>query len=253
MPQPKYNIYPSLLDAYSYYLNSGSNYERTDMSEEYEQYKEHQFQSLIDKINRVPFSSKDADKGTCFNDVVDSLIHKSVPSFDIVEVYNSISVKTGRVKPEGLVTHLMCGFNSNIFTFRMDILNTFLHMYPDAISHVYTEAVLPTIHGDVKLYGFIDELMPQSVHDIKTVRMYTERKFFDHSQHLVYPYCLINSGVDVHTFEYNITDFTSIYKEVYVFDEERDTRSLKEKVEDFIEFLESNKNLITDKKIFNNA
>ena len=67
---------------------------------------------------------------------------------------------------------------------------------------------------------------------------------------MVYPYCLIKNGNEIRTFEYNITDFRNTYTETYVFDEKRDIPVLTSFVERFIEFLEVNRNLITDKKIF---
>ena len=112
------------------------------------------------------------------------------------------------------------------------------------------EAILPTCFGDVLLYGYIDELMPMSVHDIKTTGSYYVGKFKDHWQHMVYPYCLMQNGSDVRLFEYNITDFKSTYTESYTFVPERDIPILINHCEEFIRFLNDNRDLITDKKIF---
>ena len=118
------------------------------------------------------------------------------------------------------------------------------------------EAILPTTYGNVLVYGLIDELMPTSVHDIKTTGSYTIGKFKDHHQHLVYPYALMQNGSDVRTFEYNIVEFNKggsvvdTYTETYVFNPERDIPILTSHCEEFIRFLEENRELITDKKIF---
>jgi hypothetical protein len=234
--QHKYNIYPSLLDDYQYYLDAPFNYERTKMDIPYEDYEREQFKALMDKINRVPYDSEAADKGTSFNEVVDCIIHnRKSEKMDITAANGYINVTFGKRN----------------FVFDANLCRRFAHYYTDALSQVYVEAMLPTLYGDVKLYGFIDELMPQSCHDIKTTTTYSDRKFYGKSQSLVYPYCLIKSGNDVRHFEYNITDFSDVYKETYVFDDDRDIPILTQKTEDFIIFLNENKHLITNKKIFN--
>ena len=52
-------------------------------------------------------------------------------------------------------------------------------------------------------------------------------------------------------FEYLVTDFKGVYKEAYAYMAKLDIPRLREVCERFIEFLESNRELITDKKIFN--
>ena len=56
MPQPKYRFYATLLDAYSWYLQSE---------------QEEAFQDFINKINRIEFTSEAAEKGKAFNELVD--------------------------------------------------------------------------------------------------------------------------------------------------------------------------------------
>ena len=75
MRQPNYNIYPSLLDAFGSYINSSQIYqeyygfaEEPAVSEE--EFEQQKYQDLINKINRVPFESEAADKGTMFNEVI---------------------------------------------------------------------------------------------------------------------------------------------------------------------------------------
>lgn len=88
--QPKYRIYPSLLDKFEQYLRADEEAESFfNIDNETGEYKkspdeveEELKQSLIDCINRVPFASEAADKGTAFNAIVDSFIHrkKHVPT-----------------------------------------------------------------------------------------------------------------------------------------------------------------------------
>ena len=236
-----YKIYPTLLDSFQNYLDSDKNWETfyggSDKSDSptIDEYNEKSFKELIDRINRVPFESVAADKGTAFNEVVDCIIeHRKSDKMDIKSDDKNIKV---------------C-YKNNTFAFPITLCREFASYYKGAITQKEVEAIIDTRYGDVLLYGYIDELMPMSVHDIKTTSRYSSFKFRNHWQHMVYPYCLIKNGNEIRTFEYNITDFRNTYTETYVFDEKRDIPVLTSFVERFIEFLEVNRNLITDKKIF---
>ena len=69
----------------------------------------------------------------------------------------------------------------------------------------------------------------------------------------------MKNGSDVRTFEYNIVEFNKggyvvdTYTETYVFNPERDIPILTNHCEEFIRFLEENRALITDTKIFGNG
>ena len=120
---------------------------------------------------------------------------------------------------------------------------------------MYTEAVLSTRYGDVLLYGYIDELMPTCVHDIKTTGKYSVGKFLHHWQHIVYPYALQQEGNDIFDFEYNIAVMAKYgepktYTEAYSFVPDRDIPRLQAHCEGLMEFIELKRDLITDKKIF---
>ena len=97
--------------------------------------------------------------------------------------------------------------------------------------------------------------MPLSIHDIKTTSRYNAFKFRDHWQHIVYPYCLHQEGSKrVTLFEYNVVKWGKVnetFTEPYNFNLARDTEKLLNHCESFIEFLENNRDQITDKKIFN--
>ena len=205
-----------------------------------------QHASLIDRINRVPFTSEAASKGTAFNAVIDTLI---TGQFDD-------NVKMSKVvdendKPLAIQAELG-GFT---FHFPYEVCKEFALYYKGAIPQVRVSAILHTMYGDVEVYGFIDELMPLSVHDIKYTGNYTASKFKHHSQHLVYPYCLLQNGSDIRTFEYNVAEESKsgkwqTYTETYVFDPDRDVPILRERCEGLIEFLLQNRKFITDRRIF---
>lgn len=269
--QPKYKIYATLLDSFFNYLNGDVIYERYyGWSENppcsQEEFAEKQFQELIDRINRKPFDSEAADKGTAFNEIIDCMIeHRKSTIMQIEKVYKVEKMGAcdsfGKPAfyeeyPTNEVIALKAIYNNREFTFPISLCREFAAYYKGALTQQRVEAVLPTAYGNVLVYGLIDELMPTSVHDIKTTGSYTVGKFKDHHQHLVYPFALMQNGSDVRTFEYNIVEFNKggyvvdTYTETYVFNPERDIPILTEHCEEFIRFLEENREFITDKKIF---
>lgn len=264
-----FKIYATLLDSFYGYLNSDVIYEKywgwcDAPPHTPEEFKDQQFKELIDRINRVPYDSEAADKGTCFNEVVDCIIeHRKSEKVQIEKVYkveregacdNLGNPLYYDEYPTNEVIALKARYNNREFTFPIGVCREFATYYKGALTQQYVEAILPTAYGDVLVYGFIDELLPDSVHDIKTTGSYSVGKYRDNHQHLVYPYALMQSGSDVRTFEYNVAEFNKgvagAYTETYVFKPERDIPILKEHCEVFIRFLEENRELITDKKIF---
>lgn len=244
-----YKFYATLLDSFMDYQDSDAIYDKYwGWSEKPphtpEEFHQLQFQGLIDKINRVPFDSEAADKGTAFNEVVDCMI----------EHRKSEKVKVEKVIVDNHVTAIYSVYNNRSFSFDINLLREFADYYKGALTQQYVESVIHTSKGNVLIYGYIDELMPTSVHDIKTTSQYYVGKFKNHSQHLVYPYCLIQSGNDIKTFEYNVATIGvngyQTYTETYVFNPERDIPILTQRIEDLIQFVEDNRHLITDKKIF---
>lgn len=240
-----YKFYASILDKLESYLNSSRIYQQYyGFSEEpkitEEEFEQEQFQSLINSINRVPIAWEDTeaiDRGTAFNEVVDCLIeNRKSDKMDIVSY-----------KETGIIS---VNFNKRIFEFPIALCKEFANYFKGAITQQYCEGVLSTKYGNVMLYGYIDELMPFFMADIKTTSRYNAFKFKDNWQHIVYPYCLKCMDIHIDTFEYRVTDFKSVWSEVYNFNPITDVPKLINHCEAFIEFLEQNKDLITDTKIF---
>lgn len=240
--QPEYRFYATLLDAFTDYLSSDTLWEKywgwsDNPPHTPEEFKEKQFRELIDRINRVPFDSEAADRGTAFNEVVDALIERRKPAgMDVERTPDNAAY--------------MVSYNNRKFTFPIALCREFAEYYKGALTQQRVSAILPTAFGPVEVYGVIDELMPLSVHDIKTTSSYYVGKYKGRWQHIVYPYCLTQGGSDVRLFEYNVTDFRQTYTESYTFVPERDITRLTEHCENFIRFLQDNRELITDKKIF---
>lgn len=261
-----YLFYATLLDGYQNYLSSSEIYQKfwgfsdePELTEE--EFEQKQLQSLIDRINRVPFDSEAADQGTAFNEVIDCIILKKKSEIMEVEsIRETISADSNGKPIVEKILAFKAVYNEREFIFPAELCFEFSMYYHGAVPQVRTEAILPTKYGNVLLYGYIDELMPTSVHDIKTTKSYTAGDFKNHWQHIVYPYCLNQNGNSVFDFEYNIAVINRLksgavnyttHTEYYAFNPETDTQRLTKHVEGLIEFLEANKHLITDKKIFN--
>lgn len=256
--QVKYNFYATLLDGYQNYLSSSEIYDKYwGFSENppftEEEFQQQQWQSLIDRINRVPFESEAAEQGTVFNEVIDCLIENRKPNIDGM-VFRS-DMETGTIE----TTYAKSSELIYNFSFPLSLCREFADYFKGAMTQVRTEAILPTNYGNVLLYGYIDELMPTCVHDIKTTKSYTAGNFKDHWQHIVYPYCLNENGVKVNEFEYNVAEINrtkygvryATFTEYYSYNPLSDIPKLTAHVEGLIEFIEFNKELITDEKIFN--
>lgn len=250
-----YLFYATLLDGYQNYLSSSEIYNKYwGFSDEpeftEEEFEQKQFQSLIDRINRVPFDSEAADHGTAFNEIVDCIILKS----------KSEKMEVESIKQNSMIAAFKATFNEREFIFPAALCFEFANYYKGAIPQVHVEATIETKYGAVLLYGYIDELMPLAVCDLKTTKSYTVGDFKNHWQHIVYPYCLNQNGNSVFDFEYNIAVINRLksgavnyttHTEYYAFNPEIDIPRLTKHVEGLVEFLEANKHLITDKKIFN--
>lgn len=249
--KPRFRLYATLLDAFCDYLDTPQIYDRywgssNEPPHTLEEFWIKQHASLIDRINRVPFTSEAASKGTAFNAVIDTLITGRLDD----------KVRMSKVLREnGEREAIQAELDGFTFQFPYELCREFATYYKGAIPQVRVCAILHTMYGDVEVYGFIDELMPLSVHDIKTTASYSASKFKHHSQHLVYPYCLIQNGSDIQTFEYNVAEESKsgkwqTYTETYVFDPDRDIPILRERCEGLIEFLLQNQKFITDRRIF---
>ena len=245
----KYRFYATLCDSYQNYLSSSEIYQKyfgfseepTKTEEEFEQ---EQFQSLIDRINRVPIDSEPADRGTVFNEVIDCIINKNT----------SEKVQMKSDKENNTIT---AHYNNRTFVFPLDMCRMVAGNYTDAISQVLTSGLIETKYGLVELYGYIDELMPVTIVDIKVKSKYSAFSFKNNWQHRVYPFCLQQEGVNVSDFAYDIYVLSDsnylkeTHKELYSYSPERDIKALTLHCEGLIEFIETNRHLITDKKIFN--
>ena len=250
----RYNFYPSILDTFNNYLNCSKTYNKfwgnsDEPSKTEEEYEQDCFNQLIDKINRVPFESEAADKGTAYNELIDCIIGKRTSDIITIE----------RVNVENKTIAFNVGYKNNNFYFNYDTAIIIASSLENSITQQFLEADLTTSKGIVYLYGYSDYILPDKCIDLKTTStQYTAFKFRNNYQHLVYLYCLQKNGFDIELFEYLVLQFgnnkpDNIYTEYYNvdFNKENDLGTLQNICTQFIDFLETHKHLITDTKIFN--
>lgn len=209
----KYQIFPTILDKFYWYKRG---------------YCEHQ--EMIDKINRVetPFPEA-ARKGVAFENVINMLL---------------------KAKNHPLLTQSEY-FESDGFIFQPEIVNRIATKLANAIKQQeYIQAIVETSVGGIKVYGFIDYSYPDMFVDLKTTGSYKKDKYKINNQHKCYPLLAQISGRNINKFNYLITDFSQMYIEPYIHNSAMTDEFIFNLVE-FTEFLEANRDLIYDKKIFN--
>lgn len=283
--QIDYKFYPSILDKFQSFVDMSAedyfyqdeqgnwhkNYNESTGEYHYtdEEVYELSKQELINAINRVRSVSEAASKGTAFNELVDALItNKKSEILETKKVYYDVNGNFLRSPlPLNPNVFKLVGVEAKLegctFMFDIDLLKEAAEYLKGSMNQVYTASILETKYGNVELYGYIDELRQNKVYDLKTTKKYDFGKFSKYWQRHLYPYCLIESGActEIESFEFTCyqlsggTEKTPLitgkkYPEVYNYNHELSKALLKAHCERFIEFLEENKELITDKKIF---
>ena len=276
---------PSLLQSFQDFLDCEVNYEKFfGRSEEpsltYEEYEQQKFKELIDKINRVPFESEAASRGSCLNEIVDCIIMKTKSTRDDITVKALTSFE--KLCEEGawdMVENKPLAYErwfetvkqpciwarNGDYEFYFDIAfcKNLAEYFKDSLCQIYTEAPIDTKNGKVLLYGYPDYIRGNMVYDLKTTSRYEFGKYSKYWQQHVYPYTLIESGkvTDVCAFEFTAFQMKGgtarspllsgeMYPEVYVYNHKRSTEALRGICEQFSDFLLNNRDLITDEKIF---
>lgn len=135
--------------------------------------------------------------------------------------------------------------------------------FKGSICQYYTKGYIETAKGLVELHGYIDYLRMDRLFDAKTTKRYAFGDFQKKWQRYAYPFTLIESGMmnDVTSFEFTIYVLSGggprsplitgkQYKEVYTYDHEQARKMLTQQCERVAEFLEQNRSLIMNDRIF---
>lgn len=265
MNDVKYRIYPSLLDKFQNFLDSDIDAESFwnidsvtgEPKLSADEIAAQREQELIDAINRKPHGPIEAaDKGTCFNEIVDCIIAGRRTEREDMEIESVTNVDGSR--------HILARLNGFEFRFDRQLCVDAARYFAGSVPQVLCRAEIGTRYGKVELYGYADEVCRDKVYDIKTTSSYQFGKFERAWQKHVYPYCLVESGElqDVQEFEYTVFQLSKpsarnpvisgkMYKEAYTYDHATSSALLREILGRFIEWLEYNRVDITDRKIFN--
>lgn len=277
MNQPKYKVYPSMLDKFQSFVETTAedyfyqdeqggwhkNYNESTGEYKYSDSEVYELAKadLINFINRARTTSEAASKGTAFNELVDALITgKKSEAVRTNRIYSFTDAVDGTAKKLIAIEADIDGFK---FEFSIDLIKEAAEYFKGCLNQVYTSATIETDYGLVELYGYIDELRKNVVYDLKTTKKYEFGKYSKYWQQHVYPYCLTESGVctEIDNFEFTCyqlsggTEKNPIitgkkYPEVYKYQHEYSKGLIKNQCERLIEFLEENRELITDKKVF---
>lgn len=233
-------------------------------------------QEFIDKVNKVPMPpSEAASKGTAFNEILDCLIKKCKPTNPDIVIRTIRSgedlFKVRKEEEEGCMTlyskigkpFIYASIDGFEFYFDIDFCLEAADYFKGSICQYYTKAMLETQKGIVELHGYIDYLRQDRVFDCKTTKRYTFGDYQKKWQRFTYPFTLIESGMmnEVNSFEFTIfllkggTSKTplisgTMYKELYTYDHEQARTMLTQQCERVAEFLEANRELITNEKVF---
>jgi hypothetical protein len=109
-------------------------------------------------------------------------------------------------------------------------------------TQVFTKFVI----RNVEIYGYIDVLGEKRAIDLKTTNSYKPGKYSNNFQNL-YLLGLRNKGIE--QLDYLVTDFKEVYVESYHI-RQYNFNPMLDEIEAFTRFLELNRSLITDSKIF---
>lgn len=127
--------------------------------------------------------------------------------------------------------------------FKPQIIKEVKAMLPKDFSSQFSVSF---IFKDIQVYGFADVVGERRIIDLKTTANYTPQKYQSGFQNL-YLYALKDYGAE--TMEYIVYDFERIHHLVYKI-EEMDFQPYFDNMLAFREFLEENRNEITDQKVF---
>ena len=191
----------------------------------------------------MPFDSDAADRGTCFNEVIDCIVERR---------------KSDKMILSSTEDTIKATYNNKDFVFNKSEMCSISKRYMSAVTQVRCDGILRFDDVEINMYGYIDELFSDKIVDIKTTSRAPQAfGFRDHWQHRVYPYCLNEMGAKIETFEYHHyvlneqNNITAFVIEPYPIDLDRNKSELINICTLFIDFVEINKDKITDVKIFN--
>ena len=162
---------------------------------------------------------------------------------EMIDRINRVKKPTTQAQQRGINFETALTTGSGEEQFPEKILEEMRNLLPQKYK---TQFYVNSVVGEVQLYGYVDLVGGNKAFDIKTTRSYTAPKFADNFQNL---YLLGLKKWGITSLDYLITDFSGVYVESYSFDSYNFNPMLKV-LDNFVWFLEQNRKLIRDKKIF---
>lgn len=245
------------------------------------------FLDTVNKVEREP--SEAASKGTAFNEIVDCLVMNTRSTRDDVVVRtirNGEDLFKARqtnykMLHEGKedsclslescendfskvgITFIYASTDGFEFFFDKELCLSASKYFENSMAQYYTQGLIETSKGVVELHGYIDYLRENKVFDAKTTKQYQFGNYEHKWQRYTYPYTLIESGMmdEVSVFEFTIFKLSGgssrtplitgeQFSEVYTYDHDRAKIMLAGQCERLIDFLEENREKITNLKVF---
>lgn len=217
MEKIKYSLFPTLIDSFYWYKRGFNTKEE-----------------MLNKINRIKSPMPEAAaKGVAFEDCVNLVIKAGIAQHQMLKG-SFFEKQSGNFK----------------FNFKGDLILKIAHKLSACTKmQEYIQANVPTPVGLIKVYGFIDFSYTDKFIDLKTTGSYKNGKYKDYNQHKCYPLLAQLNGRKIEDFLYYVTDFNDTYTENYKHTSVLKDEFIRDLVE-FTEFLEREREFITDKKIF---
>lgn len=206
----KYKIYASLIDGYYWYRKSE---------------KDEAFQNFIDRINRVettdPAVLKRMRQGIEYENLINARLKSG-------ELYTEPEIEVGPYK------------------FQTATINQIISELQGSIKQVYCQTEIENF----MVYGYADFVLMDRIIDTKKVGNYDLGKFTNGIQHHLYPLCLTDMGNQINYFEYWGIAGDDLLKEQYKFDYAESRAIVLNECRELEWFIETNRDLITNTKIF---
>jgi hypothetical protein len=166
----------------------------------------------------------------------------------MLDTVNRVPRQVGEAAQKGTAFHELTieqdGYFKGWWNFPEKLTDEIRAIRRGAMHEVYVSRPITVRGRQIELYGYLDDYLPNLVRDLKTGNSYYQLKFADAFQWRVYLYI-----TKAQTFEYPITDFSTLYYEQYHQYPELE-QDLIAHLEKLVDWLDWNRPHITDLKIF---
>lgn len=255
-PKPVLKVWVTLLNSFTRFLSTDQLYNehveyKGEEAMESGAFAAQQFGDFIDSINRVPKVIPPAIEGSAYGEVMVSWANGEINPQPLQEFY-----KNGNPKGEpSFKCHYMNQdrqgnlISEHDYTWNWAVAAEIVEHFKGGVHEHFTSGLIQTKYGLIELYGYVDIIRMNMVSDLKKTGKYDAFKFIKEWQYRAYLELLRMEGLDVDTFRYLVcAGDRHVYHEDYTYTPEfRD--QLVAHCEALYEFVENNRELVTNKKL----